>query len=264
LVNQKSRRNAKFSFRPEGEIVLSRSFFPPPALLDSLKAAMLAFTQMRSIRKTTATGSKKKTRVHFSMLRNYQPADLITLANGAAGTAAILAIMSYLTTPELWRIYVAMALLAVALIFDIADGKIARRRDEHSPFGQELDSLADIVSFGVAPAALAYGIGMRGLLDAVILVYFVACGISRLARYNVTAADLADAAGKVKYFEGTPIPSSLILVAIMAVCVYIGRTGDDLPLGVLEIAGARWHPVSLLFFVNGSAMISKTLHIPKL
>ena len=198
------------------------------------------------------------------MLRNYQPADLITLANGAAGTAAILVIMSYLTAPQLWRVYLAMALLAVALVLDIADGKIARRRDEHSPFGQELDSLADIVSFGVAPAALAYGLGMRGMLDGVVLVYFVACGISRLARYNVTAGELADESGKVKYFEGTPIPSSLTLVAILAFCTYAGRIGDALPFGTVEIAGAVWHPFSLIYFVNGSTMISKTLHIPKL
>lgn len=198
------------------------------------------------------------------MLRNYHAADLITLANGAAGMAAIFAIMSYLSTPETWRVYLSIALLVIALIFDIADGTVARRRDEHSPFGQELDSLADIVSFGVAPAALAYGLGMRGILDALVLVYFVACGISRLARYNVTAGDLADAAGKVKYFEGTPIPSSLILVAALALCVYFGRIGDNLPFGVVEIAGAKWHPFSLLFFVNGSMMISKTLKIPKL
>jgi CDP-diacylglycerol---serine O-phosphatidyltransferase len=206
----------------------------------------------------------RKNRVHFSMLRNYQPADLITLANGAAGTTAILVVMSYLIQPEMWRVYVAMMLLAVALVFDIADGKIARRRDEHSPFGQELDSLADIVSFGVAPATLAYGLGMRGILDGLILVYFVACGISRLARYNVTAGDLADDSGKVKYFEGTPIPSSLILVAILALCTYLGRIGENLPFGAVDIAGAGWHPFSLIFFVNGSTMISKTLKIPKL
>lgn len=206
----------------------------------------------------------KKKRVHFSMLRAYQAADLITLANGAAGTAAILMIMNYLTAPENWRVYGAMALVVLAFALDIADGKIARRRDQHSPFGRELDSLADIVSFGVAPATLAYALGMRGLLDALVLVYFVACGISRLARYNVTAEDLADAAGKVKYFEGTPIPSSLILVAALALCVYTGRIGDDLPLGAVEIAGARWHPLSLLFFLNGSTMISKTLRVPKL
>ena len=90
-------------------------------------------------------------RVHFSMLRNYQLADLITLANGAAGTASVFATMSYLTTPEPWRIYLALSLLPLALILDIADGKVARRHNEPSPFGQELDSLADIVSFGVAP-----------------------------------------------------------------------------------------------------------------
>ncbi|HEY7713335.1 MAG TPA: CDP-diacylglycerol--serine O-phosphatidyltransferase [Candidatus Binatia bacterium] len=204
-----------------------------------------------------------KPRVHFSMLRTYQPADLITLANGAAGTTAILALMSYLTVPEVWRLYLAIGLLVLALVFDIADGTIARRREEHSPFGQELDSLADIVSFGVAPAVLAYALGMRGLFDGAILVYFVACGISRLARYNVTAEELADTRGKVKYFEGTPIPSSLILVAVLALCVYLGRIGDHLPLGVIEVAGARLHPFSLLFFVNGSTMISKTLKVPK-
>jgi CDP-diacylglycerol---serine O-phosphatidyltransferase len=207
---------------------------------------------------------QRRARVHFSMIRSYHSADLITLANGAAGTAATLVTMSYLTMPEIWRAYLAMLLLSIALVLDIADGKIARRRDEHSPFGQELDSLADIVSFGVAPATLAYALGMRGILDGVILVYFVACGISRLARYNVTAGELADVTGKVKYFEGTPIPSSLILVALLATCVYFGRIGDNLPLGVVEIAGARWHPLSLLFFLNGSMMISKTLHIPKL
>src|SRR4026208_32551 len=151
-----------------------------------------------------AQQSKKRRRVHFSMLRNYHPADLITLANGAAGTAAIFTIMGYLTAPDIWRLYLAMILLAVALVFDIADGKIARPRDEHSPFGQELDSLADIVSFGVAPATLALVRGMRGIVDGIILVSFVACAISRLARYNVTAGDLSDAEGKVKYFEGTP------------------------------------------------------------
>jgi CDP-diacylglycerol---serine O-phosphatidyltransferase len=206
----------------------------------------------------------RRLRVHFSMLRNYQPADLITLANGAAGMAAVFATMSYLISPDHWRIYLALSLLPIALVFDIADGKVARRQHEQSPFGQELDSLADIVSFGVAPAVLAYGLGMSGAVDVIILIYFVACGISRLARYNVTAGQLADAAGKVKYFEGTPIPSSLILVGLLALCYFFGRTGDNLPLGVIEIANLNWHPFSMIFFVNGCAMISKTLRIPKL
>lgn len=205
-----------------------------------------------------------KERVHFSMLRDYRAADLITLANAGAGMAAVLIMMSYLTTAEAWRVYLSLALIPVALFFDIADGRVARRRDQHSSFGRELDSLADIVSFGVAPAALGYGLGLRGGLDLIVLIFFVACGISRLARYNVTASQLSDDSGKVKYFEGTPIPSSLVLVALLALCFYLGRTGERLPLAKIEILGLGFHPFALLFFANGCTMISKTLRIPKL
>jgi len=198
------------------------------------------------------------------MLRDYRAADLITLANAGAGMAAVLVMMSYLTTAQPWRVYLSLALIPVALCFDIADGRVARRHGPFSPFGQELDSLADIVSFGVAPAALGYGLGLRGGLDIIILIFFVACGISRLARYNVTASQLSDDSGKVKYFEGTPIPSSLLLVALLALCFYVGRTGERLPLGKLDLVGLELHPFALLFFANGCAMISKTLRIPKL
>jgi CDP-diacylglycerol--serine O-phosphatidyltransferase len=189
---------------------------------------------------------------------------LLTLGNGAAGTAAIFAVMSYLLTPDRWRVYLAIWLLPLALLLDVADGKVARRTHQHSLFGGELDSLADIVSFGVAPAALAYGLGMRGGWDVPILLFFVVCGISRLARYNVTAAELSDDAGKVRYFEGTPIPSSVLLVLVLAYCFHIDRVGDDLPLGVWRIASLQWHPFSALYFLSGAAMISKTLKIPKL
>jgi CDP-diacylglycerol--serine O-phosphatidyltransferase len=56
----------------------------------------------------------------------------------------------------------------------------------------------------------------------------------------------------------------LILVIFLAVCFYLGHVGNDLPLGVVELASFEWHPSSLIFFINGSAMISKTLKIPKL
>ena len=146
---------------------------------------------------------------------------------------------------------------------DALDGRIARRRGMASPLGQELDSLADVVSFGVAPAAMAFAAGLRGAWDALLLVYFVGCGISRLARYNVTASAAAAAETKVRFFEGFPIPTSLLLVALMAVLAALGRWQENLPLGAVSIAGLTLHPLSLLFGLHGSAMISKTLRIPK-
>ena len=93
-------------------------------------------------------------------------------------------------------------------MLDFADGRVARWRHKSSPLGADLDSLADVISFGMAPAALGFAVGLRGALDVAVLLYFVACGISRLARFNVTADALADESGKVKYFEGTPIPTT--------------------------------------------------------
>src|SRR5215510_4427733 len=206
---------------------------------------------------------QRKQIVHFSMLRSYSLADLLTLANAFAGTASILFMLSYLVTLESWRVRLALGLLPLALVFDVADGWVARDRSQPSAFGQELDSLADIVSFGVAPVVIAYVLGMRGGLDALILVFFVGCGISRLARFNITAAQLADETGKVKYFEGTPIPSSLLLILVLIICFATGHVDDRLPLGTVSVASFHWHPLSILYFANGCAMISK-LRIPKL
>jgi CDP-diacylglycerol--serine O-phosphatidyltransferase len=157
----------------------------------------------------------------------------------------------------------AFGLFPIALFCDFFDGRVARMRQKVSMLGQELDSLADLVSFGVAPAVLAFALGMRGGLDAAALIYFVGCGISRLARFNATAASLADESGKVKYFEGTPIPTSLVLCAVLAGLAWAGKIGDALPLGVVEVAPLSLHPLVLMYVVSGSAMISKTLRIPK-
>ena len=139
----------------------------------------------------------------------------------------------------------------------------ARFRHDASPLGRELDSLADVISFGVAPASLAYAVGMNGGWDAVALLYFAACGISRLARYNVTADALAADTGRVRYFEGTPIPTSTALVLLLALLAWLDRTGARLPLGEWRAGGLALHPLVLLFVLSGSLMISKTLRIPK-
>jgi CDP-diacylglycerol--serine O-phosphatidyltransferase len=151
-----------------------------------------------------------------------------------------------------------------AFVFDVLDGRIARWRHTHSALGRELDSLADVISFGVAPAALAFAAGMRGGWDVVILIYFVCCGVSRLARYNVTAESLSGGGDKVAYFEGTPIPTSVLLTGILALLAWYGRVGANLYGGVWVAGPWDLHPLALLFALSGTLMISKTLRIPKL
>ena len=202
-------------------------------------------------------------KARFSMIRSFHLADWITVGNAACGTGALFAAMSYLQTPaERWHLLIACGLIALALVLDLLDGKVARWRHETSPLGRELDSLADVMSFGVAPAVLAYAAGMQGFWDRIVLVYFVACGVSRLARYNVTAEKLAGDSGKVRYYEGTPIPTSLLLVLVLAIAVWQGRLGDQLWGGTVMLGPWQLHPLVLLFAASGPLMIS-TIRIPK-
>jgi CDP-diacylglycerol---serine O-phosphatidyltransferase len=200
---------------------------------------------------------------HFSMLRSFALADLFTLGNVFCGTGSLLALVQYLATQEERWLWVAFSLFPVALVMDTLDGRIARWRHKSSPLGADLDSLADVISFGVGPAVLGFVLGLRGALDVPVLLYFVACGTSRLARFNVTAAALADESGKVKYFEGTPIPTSLLLVGVLAWFAWKGHTGENLPLGRLLVGELTFHPAVLMYALLGSTMISKTLRIPK-
>lgn len=200
---------------------------------------------------------------HFSMIREFHIADFFTLGNAACGIGSVLFAMLYIEGKSMHAFYIACALVPLAFLFDVLDGRIARARHENSALGRELDSLADVISFGVVPAALAFAAGMRGGWDGVILAYFVCCGVSRLARYNVTAEALSGAEGKVKYFEGTPIPTSVVLVGVLAFAAWQGRMGDSLYGGVWAIGPWLLHPLALLFALSGSLMISKTLRIPK-
>jgi len=197
------------------------------------------------------------------MIREFHLADWFTLANAFCGVGALFSVMTYLQTREVLHMYFACALIPVALVFDVLDGRVARWRQRSSAMGRELDSLADVISFGVAPAAIAYGCGMQGLYDRIVLVFFVACGVSRLARYNVTAEKLSEGGDKVKYFEGTPIPTSLVLVMVLAVAASQAALGDRLWFGVVELAGFKLHPLVLLFALSGSLMVSR-IRIPKL
>ncbi|WP_313920210.1 CDP-alcohol phosphatidyltransferase family protein [Tahibacter sp.] len=202
---------------------------------------------------------------HFSMIRGFHLADWFTLANAACGMAAVFAAMASIVPGSRISLLLAAAFIPAAFVFDVLDGRIARWRQQQSALGRELDSLADVISFGVAPAAIGYASGMRGMWDCLILGYFVCCGVSRLARYNITAEALSsNDRGKVKYFEGTPIPTSLLLVIVLAVAAWQGSIGEALWLGAVDIGPWTLHPLAAIFAVSGSLMISKTLHIPKL
>jgi CDP-diacylglycerol--serine O-phosphatidyltransferase len=198
------------------------------------------------------------------MLRTYTLADVFTLTNASCGMISVFLCLNYMAEDERRFLWIAFVLLPTALVCDILDGYVARRRGQQSVLGTELDSLADVVSFGVAPAVLGFTLGLRGLWDALILVYFVLCGISRLARFNVTAADLSDSSGKVKYYEGTPIPTSIVIVVFLGIAFGLNKTGAEIWFGSLRLGLSVLHPLTLIYAVSGTAMISSTLRIPKL
>ncbi len=194
---------------------------------------------------------------HFSMIRSFHTADLLTMANGGCGVLAVFHAMQFHANGNPVALWIAAALIPLAIVFDVLDGRVARWRHKQSPMGRELDSLADVISFGVAPASIAYAVGLDTNADQLVLVYFVLCGLSRLARYNVTAESLSGADGKVEHFEGTPIPTSILPLTLLLVLYFTDR------LGAVAFGPLRGHLAVLLFAVSGSLMISKTLKVPK-
>ncbi|KAK3376007.1 hypothetical protein B0T24DRAFT_213306 [Lasiosphaeria ovina] len=204
---------------------------------------------------------------HFSLVRAMHLADLITEMNGLCGVLSLFSSMRYClgdptATGNLWA---ALGFLPFGLFFDFLDGKVARWRKKSSMMGQELDSLADLISFGISPAIVAFAIGIRTPLDHLCLAFFVLCGLTRLARFNVTATSIPkDATGKAQYFEGTPIPTTLGLDALMAWWVSQGWIHDAIPGGLWFPGTAfEFHPIVVLFMIHGCLMTSKTIHVPK-
>jgi CDP-diacylglycerol---serine O-phosphatidyltransferase len=194
---------------------------------------------------------------HFSMIRSFHLADLLTIANGCCGIGAVFQAMRFLQEQQAVHIYVATGLIPLAIVLDVLDGRVARWRQRQSAMGREMDSLADLVSFGVAPATIAYAVGLNTAIDQAMLMLFAVCGLSRLARYNITAEELTGSSGKVAYYEGTPIPTSILPLAILVAAFHHEHL---LP---VAIYGVRFHLLSLLFVLSGSLMVSKTLRIPK-
>lgn len=202
------------------------------------------------------------------MVRNLHMADWITLLNGCCGFLSVLSSVAYAVSgaEDKGAMTRALALVPLGLFFDFLDGRVARLRNKSSLMGQELDSLADLVSFGVGPATAAFALGLNTSVDQAMLTVFVLCGLTRLARFNVTVANIPkDGTGKAKYFEGTPIPTTLVLVAVLYWWHTQGMVHEGIPWGTV-LAGTRWefHPVTAMFVASGSAMISKSLKVPKI
>jgi CDP-diacylglycerol--serine O-phosphatidyltransferase len=112
--------------------------------------------------------------------------------------------------------YAGVAIL-LASGFDILDGKVARLSGATSKFGVQYDSLADLVSFGVAPALLAFNWALRpyGKFGWLAAFLFVVCGALRLARFNVESSS-----GEAKYFKGLPIPVAASMIALTILLYY--------------------------------------------
>lgn len=119
--------------------------------------------------------------------------DIITLGNVALGVLSII-----FSINKEFATAAAMMLGAVAL--DFLDGKVARAMKREGEFGKQLDSLSDLVSFGVAPAVLAYQTTGYSILNVMIIIFYVCAGTLRLARYNITKME--------GYYSGLPITNA--------------------------------------------------------
>ncbi|EJU05411.1 CDP-diacylglycerol--serine O-phosphatidyltransferase [Dacryopinax primogenitus] len=208
---------------------------------------------------------------HFTLVRNFRLADLVTIMNGFCGCFSIFYSAHYLLSNDKAHLYTALAFPLAGMMFDFMDGKVARWTNSSSMLGQEMDSLADLVSFGIAPSLLAFCCGLRTMLDTIILTLFACCGLARLARFNATVALVPkDDSGKAKYFEGLPIPSTLALVGLMTYWTSQGwiTSEEGVPFGSVTLWGqpggnGEVHYVCVIFAAWAAAMVSKTLKVPK-
>ncbi len=147
----------------------------------------------------------RKRRARIKMRKGvYILPNLFTTGNLFCGFWAIISVFQE-------RFFYAAVAILLACVFDVLDGKVARLSGATSKFGVQYDSLADLVSFGIAPALLAFSWALRpyGRFGWLAAFLFVACGALRLARFNVQSTT-----GEIKYFKGLPIPSAAIMIAL--------------------------------------------------
>jgi len=131
--------------------------------------------------------------------------NLLTIGNLVCGVLSITLNMSGL-------IMLSSIFIFIAAIFDLLDGRVARKLKVNSEFGVELDSLADIVSFGVAPALLFHSISAPSILTSLAFILFPTMGALRLAKFSAKPT--------IGYFKGLPIPAAGLPLAGMGMFFY--------------------------------------------
>jgi len=169
----------------------------------------------------------------MNILKLMKLADVFTVGNLCCGILSIL-----LAIDEQYGL--SATLLMLAVVFDVLDGKIAGLLHQKNLFGKQIDSMSDLVSFGVAPALLYYAMSSPGIFGIVVTLFFISCGMLRLARYNIS-----DGSG----FVGVPITVNGVLFPLLFVLlIYFPGTLDYWP---------------VVFLLQGFLMIS-TLKISRI
>src|SRR5512137_2506639 len=157
-------------------------------------------------------------------LKIYLLPNLLTAANLFCGFVALTKIVeANIPGGDYQQIKLALGFILLACIFDLFDGRVARMGGVESPFGREFDSLADLISFGAAPAFLVHRVVLKDVFQGhqewgwFIASIYLICGAFRLARFNCLATQ--PGAGATKDFLGFPIPSAAGLVASLTLLI---------------------------------------------
>ncbi len=192
-------------------------------------------------------------------LKIYFLPNLLTAGNLFCGFVALTKIVeAQIATGDFQQIKVALGFILLACIFDLFDGRVARMGGVESPFGREFDSLADLISFGVAPAFLVHRVVLRDVFEGhpewgwFIASIYLLCGAFRLARYNCLTAQ--PSAGGPKEFLGFPIPSAAALVASLTLLI--------IQLNEKERSLGSWKYLLAVVMLFLSAMMVSTVKYP--
>jgi CDP-diacylglycerol--serine O-phosphatidyltransferase len=208
-------------------------------------------------------------------LKIYFLPNLLTAGNLFCGFVALTKIVEAdLSSGKYGDVKLALAFILLACIFDLFDGRVARMGGVESPFGREFDSLADLISFGAAPAFLVHRVVLHDVFTSdafyhpeigwFIASIYLLCGAFRLARFNCLAAQAGSGGGKE--FLGFPIPSAAGLVASLTLMVIklneiaIKNPDGTIATGRTELGAWKYFLAVVLLFL--SAMMVSTVKYP--